>query len=360
MSFSFNAPLGEVSFGQVSTLLLRGFFSRDLHPNVFVIGQNPTFSSQKQDQAFFSYVNQCIGKAHESHSRDTPCLKLWHLNQGMDSFSKTHYLFTFYELDQPTSYEINVAKNCDKLIFTNNYTKDVFDQFGVESEVVPLAFDSFNFKKLNKNYFDDDRIVFNLSGKFEKRKHHEKIIRAWSKKFGNNKKYYLQCSLYNPFLNEQLNKQNFVRSLDGKSSFNIQFLGHMPTNELYNDYLNSGDIIIGMSGAEGWGLPEFQSTAIGKHSVILDAHGYKEWANEENSTLVQPNGKIEAYDGLFFKPNQPYNQGNIYDFSEDDFISACEEAIKKTESNKINESGLKIQKDFSLDNTLDKLLSIIG
>ena len=78
-------------------------------------------------------------------------------------------------------------------------------------------------------------------------------------------------------------------------------------------------------------------------------------ANESNSVMVQPSGKIEAYDGLFFKPNEPYNQGNIYDFSEDDFISSCEEAIKRYESSQVNENGLKLQEDFSLDKTLDKL-----
>ena len=51
----------------------------------------------------------------------------------------------------------------------------------------------------------------------------------------------------------------------------------MPTNTAYNDYLNSGDIIIGMSGGEGWGLPEFHSVALGKYGIILNAHAYKEF-----------------------------------------------------------------------------------
>jgi hypothetical protein len=63
----------------------------------------------------------------------------------------------------------------------------------------------------------------------------------------------------------------------------------MQSNETYNDYLNSGDIIIAMSGGEGWGLPEFHSLALGKHGVILNAHVYKDWANEENSCLVRKN-----------------------------------------------------------------------
>ena len=69
-------------------------------------------------------------------------------------------------------------------------------------------------------------------------------------------------------MDENSNKQMFSNCLNGNSYFNVNFLGHMVQNVLYNDFLNSGDIIIGMSGAEGWGLPEFQSAAIGKHAVI--------------------------------------------------------------------------------------------
>ena len=338
---------------------MRGFFEKKLNPALFPIGGRIDLSCFSENKSFFDYISKCASEANKTHDRNTPTFKLWHLNQALESFSKTNNLLTFYELDQPTPSEINAAKNADKLFFTNKYTQNIFNQYGVESSLVPLAFDKYSFKTLNKKFFEDDRIVFNLCGKFEKRKHHEKIIKAWSKKFGNNKKYYLQCAVFNPFIDEKKNRDNFVRSVEGKNYSNIQFLGHVPNNGLYNDFLNSGNIIIGMSGAEGWGLPEFQSLAIGKHGVILNAHAYQEWANEKNSVLVEPSGKTEAYDGIFFHPNQEWNQGNIFDFSEDDFISACEKAIEKVEENKINEEGIKIQEDFSLDKTLDTLLPLI-
>ena len=82
----------------------------------------------------------------------------------------------------------------------------------------------------------------------------------------------------------------------------------MPKNETYNQFLNSGDVVIGMSGAEGWGLPEFQSVCMGKHSVILNATSYKDWANESNSVLVEPSGKVDAYDEVFFKKGSFKNQ----------------------------------------------------
>ena len=217
----------------------------------------------------------------------------------------------------------------------------------------------FNFKNTNKKYFDDGRIVFNLVGKVEKRKRHEKTIRAWIKRFGGDKRYFLQCAVYNPFFKDQDNNAIINNICEGKKVFNVGFLGFMGKNAIYNDFLNSGDIILGMSGGEGWGLPEFHSVGLGKHAVVMDAHSYKGWANKDNSCLVNPSGKIEAYDGVFFNKGQPYNQGNIFDYNEDEFIAACEEAIKKVESNRVNEEGLKIQKEFTVDKTLDKILELV-
>jgi hypothetical protein len=115
-----------------------------------------------------------------------------------------------------------------------------------------------------------------------------------------------------------------------------------------------------MSGGEGWGLPEFQSVSIGKHAIILNAHAYKEWANEENSVLVEPNGKIEAYDGMFFQKGSQYNQGNIFDFNQDDFLSACDKAVDRVKLNRSNAKGLELQAKFSSEKLAQNVLNIIN
>ena len=76
--------------------------------------------------------------------------------------------------------------------------------------------------------------------------------------------------------------------MQGEKPFNVSFFGFMAKNDLYNDFLNSGDIILSMSGGEGWGLPEFHSVAMGKHSVVLNASLNKEWANEKIRYLLTP------------------------------------------------------------------------
>ena len=360
--FAFNLPINQVSFGQVSYGLLKETFNRSINPCVFPIGEVNLSTQKEPSKEFQEWLEFCINKANRSHSRDTPTVRLWHIFDSLQSYSKEQTLLTFYELDSPTEQEVNVLNNND-VVVTSKFAQEVFKGVGVESRYAPLFFDKENFQVTKnedgetKRYFDDGRITFNLAGKFEKRKHHYKAIKAWLKKFGDDKKYFLQACVYNNFFSQEQNVQMFQSCTEGKRYFNVNFLNYMPTNELYNDYLNSSDIIIGMSGGEGWGLPEFHSIGLGKHGVILNAHSYKDWANQDNSILVEPKEeKIEVYDETFFKRGAPFNQGDIYDFDEDEFIAACEEAVKKVESNRVNEAGFKIQEDFTVSKTLDSLL----
>jgi len=360
MSFILNVPVNSVSFGQVSTLILKELFKQNKDFILYPIGNSLDLSSQNDDESFFSYIKNKTDGFLYKINRNHTSFKLWHLNGSIESCSNKRYLLSFYELDNPTKEEINIVKNHDAVYFTSKYTVDIFKTFGCNNvHYLPLAFDKYNFSVLNKNYFNDGRIVFNLCGKLEKRKHHKKIIQSWLKKYGNQKGYQLQCAIYNPFLKEEDNKTLFNSILEGKNYFNISFLGHMSKNNIYNDFLNSGNIIIGMSGGEGWGLPEFQSVGIGKHAVILNAHAYKEWANTDNAVLVEPNGKIEVYDNMFFHRGQPYNQGNIFDFDPDAFLDGCDKAIERFKSNKTNQKGLKIQTDFDSLNLINNILNII-
>lgn len=353
MSLTLNVPINSVSFGQVSSAILRHCYKNNLDVNLFPIG-NVDLSSQEEDSEFFGYIKGSIEKATTQHNRSNPVFKLWHLNGGYESFSEKQSLLSFYELDSPTELELNVARN-NQTFFTSKETCKIFKDNGVDCQYLPLFFDKHNFKQTDKKYFADDRIVFNIVGKFEKRKHHHKMISSWVKKFGNDKKYSLQLSVFNTFLKPEDNEALLKNAVGNVQYFNVNALGFMQKNAVYNDFLNSASIVLGMSGGEGWGLPEFQSVALGKHSVILDASGYKEWANADNSVLVKPCGKIPAYDGMFFKEGANINQGNIYDFNEDEFIAGCEEAVKRYEANPVNQAGLKLQDEFTVEKTFDQI-----
>lgn len=357
--FALHLPINPVSFGQVSLALLREIFSRGLSPCVFPVGEQIDISAEDSTEEFKRWLNSCINKRNAVHDRNNPVFKLWHINGAIESVSKKQILYTFHETDEPTQEEINICNNNDLCLFSSEYTKTIFSEKGVSGDKLPLGFDSYNFKKKEGAYIEG-KIVFNLCGKLEKRKNHNNVIRAWLKKYGNQKDYVLQLAVNNPFLKQETYSKFLQEIFQGKKYYNVNILPVMQKNSVFNDFLNSGNIILGMSGAEGWGLPEFQSVAIGKHSVILNATGYKEWATEENSVLVEPSKKVEIYDNIFFKKGSTFSQGNMFSFEEDSFINGCEKAIERYKANSLNQEGMKLQDEFKVSNTVDKMLELIN
>ena len=190
MELAFHLPINSVSFGQASLAIFREAFRRGLEPYVFPVGE-VDLSAQKDDKDFNAWLKTCLEKAVKSHDRKTPIFKLWHLNGSLESYSEKQVLLTYYELDAPTEYELNIAKNNSKILFSSQYSCDIFSNNGVQSEFIPLGFDTHNFYPTNKKYFQDKRITFNLVGKFEKRKHHQRILKLWADKYGDDRRYFL-------------------------------------------------------------------------------------------------------------------------------------------------------------------------
>ena len=141
MGFALNIPLNKVSFGQVSFGLLKEILNRSMEPPLSLLGGALDLSSQSlitpQLQERIQFL---IRKYIREHSRDTPCIKLWHLNGSLESISEKQLLISFYELDSPTQAELNAAKN-NKTYFTSQYTVDEFQAAGVKTHYLPLFFD---------------------------------------------------------------------------------------------------------------------------------------------------------------------------------------------------------------------------
>jgi glycosyltransferase involved in cell wall biosynthesis len=355
---AFNLPLNSTSLGQVSFSILRELFRRKEDIYLFPIG-GVDIASQKQDQDFFSWLQNVIVSSPKNYNKNIPIFKLWHLNGSLESFSKKQVLLSFYEVDSPTATEINIIKNNEKVLFSSNYTVSIFKSLGTNNvEFIPLAFDSHHFKNLNKKNING--IQFGMFGKLEpQRKRHLKVLTSWVKKYGNNLNYTLNCAIFNPFLEPNVQSQIINQALNGQKYFNINFLNYMPSNDIYNDLLNNTDIVLAMSGGEGWGLPEFQTVALGKHCLGLNAHAYKEWMNDKNSVLIEPNSKIPCYDNIFFKQGMEFNQGNIFDWDEKDFLDGLDKVESRFKMNPINTEGLKLQEEFTYIKMVNTILDIM-
>ena len=354
---AFNLPLNSTSLGQTSLLILRELFERKEDIYLFPIG-NVDLSTQDQNIDFFNWIKSSVDSSYKEFKKSIPIFKLWHLNGSLESFSNKQVLLSFYEVDSPTKTEINIVHNNELLLLSSEYSVDIFKQTNKNVKYLPLAFDKFNFRKLSPK--QKNGIQFGLFGKLEpSRKRHLKTLALWAQKYGNNPDYVLNCAIFNPFLDPNMQSQMISQALNGVKYWNINFLNYMPNNSMYNDLLNNIDIVLAMSGGEGWGLPEFQCVALGKHCLGIKGHGYQGWMNKSNSTLINPNGKIPVYDNIFFKEGLDFNQGSIYDWSEKDFLEGLETIVSKFKNNPTNNEGFKLQSDFSSEKFVDNICHIM-
>lgn len=328
---------------------------KDIDLTFFPVGTNLDFKAYKHDKAFGDWFTASVHNRLKTIKKDTPSLRLWHINGSEQKFSDRQYLMTFYELNAPTYEEINLVNLQDYTFFSSTYSNTIFKNVCKNTSYVPMGFDP-EFVKLDKK--PEEVIRFGLMGKWEHRKHTEKIIRLWIKKYGDNPRFELTCCVTNPFYKPDQMNQVIMNALEGKRYFNVHFLPYLETNAQVNNLMNNIDIdLTGLAGAEGWNLPSFNTTALGKWSIVLNATAHKDWATKDNSILVNPTGKIAAYDGIFFNKGQAFNQGDIFTWDDESVIAAFEIAEKKAKTP--NLEGEKLREQFTWEKSLDILLAQI-
>lgn len=355
-AFSINVPIGSVSFGQTAVAILREIHKRGITAPVFPIGGQVDLSTQKPDPAFQQWLNGCISSSQQRHSRKSPVVRLWHINDSIQSLSdRGNDLITFFELDSLTPTEVNVLRQQRRVYVTSTFTQSIFKQFGIDAVYLPLGFDSFNFSVMSTRPRAVGATSFLLAGKLEMRKGHLQVLKSWAARYGNKKEYRLNCAISNPFMRPEDQNAMIGRALDGKQYWNINFIPWSASNTEYNQVLQSSDIILCCSGGEGRDLPCFHATAMGAWPIAMRAHAYLDYLNDENAVLINPNGKTPARDGMFFQgEGSQFNVGNWFTFDTNDFYTACDEAERRVKSLGINQKGLELQR-HSFKDTVDIL-----
>ena len=326
---------------------------------VFPIGENVDLQCyDKADKDFLDWLQDCVKNRHDFlKDKTVPSLQLWHLNGSEVHLGSKPYLLTFYECDSPTEQEVGICSQYKKVFFSSKSSQSYFKDSGVSNTLsFKLGFDE-DFYKIDREYMPNV-LHFGLIGKWENRKNTKKIIRTWVRKYGNNKDYSLTCLVDNPFFDANLMAALKNEALGGKRFFNVTFLPRLSTNSEVNDLINSIDIdLSGLSSAEGWNLPAFNATCLGKWSCVTNVSAHKDWATASNCILVECDKKIEAYDGQFFQKGQFFNQGNFYEVPEETIAGAMDLAEKT--AGIPNKKGERLKEKFTYAKSLESILSHI-
>ena len=348
-------PVNTLSFGHVGLSILHEAYKDNQDVRLLVNG-GTDISAYSYSKEFLDWLSAAALNSKENVNFSDVGFNLWHLDGCENRMGVNQNLLTFHETSELTKTEANFARQQNNVFVTSRYTQSVFKNAGVDASYLPLGFDSTHFKNLKTAHSPshDGTIVFGVFGKFEKRKHTEEVISAWNSKYGGKRGFKLNTHVYNPFFSPEQNSTLLARSVDGNKPWNINPIPFVKTLAELNGCFNACDVVIDMSGGEGFSIPSFSATALGKHAVLQNFSSLSDWGPDSGAIMVPAAPMQDVYDGHFFVQGREFNQGQIAGFNKDDFLSACDEAVKRATVGP-NEQGKYLQTKWTWEETWKNL-----
>ena len=139
---NFEGPINSLSLGNVSVNFLRELKERDIEISFYPISDQGDFSAYDNiPKEFQQWVSNIASTRLKKLDKDSPSLKVWHIS-GSEKLLPNQFLYTFYELDSPTTEEVNIVKLQKHVFFSSSEAAQAFKDKGCDNvSYVPLGFD---------------------------------------------------------------------------------------------------------------------------------------------------------------------------------------------------------------------------
>jgi len=351
------APINSLGYGVAGYNLLKALAMEGHAISYFPIGE-PKWEG---DPRFAEIIKGTMGNARMLDN-SAPSVKIWHQNDmALFPGRGKRIGFPIFELNRFNPQELLHLKSLDHILVCSQWAAQVIKDNGinVSVSVVPLGVDTSVFHevpkiKASRPYWMKNTTVFMNVGKWEIRKGHNELLEAFNGAFDEKDDVELWMMNDNPFIgieNELWKKKYLESKLGSKIKIKHRVSTQHELRELYNQI----DYGVFPSHAEGWNLEPLEMMACGANIIATAYSGHTEYLNDENATLIHPNGMEVANDGRWFN-----GQGEWCKFSVDGLkirLRAAHE-WKKDGSNKFPGVQETVKK-FSWQNSAMKLLEAI-
>jgi glycosyltransferase involved in cell wall biosynthesis len=169
-------------------------------------------------------------------------------------------------------------------------------------------------------------------------------------------------SCRNPFYSEAENKKWADLYLNSKMGHKITVIKRrLALQQDVAALMACADAGIFMSRAEGWGLESFELMSMGRQVILTNYSGHTEYANTNNSYMVDIDSLELAYDGVWFQ-----GTGGQWASINEDQIDQAVYHIRKIHTDKqngnlkLNINGIETAKQFSWNAAASKLVNFLG
>lgn len=342
MKLNFTAPINRTSYGYHSSYTLKYLTKLGWDVRHLPIGRNdpdPKFTIP-------------AGKFHH----DAPCLKLWH-QFDMTGFTGSPTIgYSAFELEDLTEIDKHNMSFPNKMLVPTKWAQGVAAKSGIETSVVPLGFDPEIFVPTDP--VQQSNTIFANFGKWEVRKGHDVLIRAFNSAFNKEDEVSLVMMPSNQFLNENQVRAWETMYLQSKLGDKIQLIPRVNTHLDVFNIMKQTDCGVFPARAEGFNLEALEMMACGKQIIITNCTGHTEFV-DNSCKLIEMEDKYDtAYDGIFFHGFSKWRKFTQNCF--DQLVSHMRDVHKNRSDLKTNIAAVNRANDFTWEKSINVLAKEIS
>lgn len=357
MDINVLAPANQLGYGVAGLNFLINLRKLGHRVSYFPIG-NPDVP-----QVYHEALREMIENA-KTFDYNAPCLRIWHQHDmaqrvGEGSFNG----MPIFELDRFNDVEKHHLNQVDYVLVNSEWARQiVIDQCSQPPEfvkVVPLGVDREIFKP--NGYNTGEATIFVNFGKWEIRKGHDILIKAFERAFTESDDVELWMCCENPFFDEAKNKEWADYYHKSSLGSKVRVFSRRETQQDIAQLMNMADCGVFPSRGEGWNLELLEMMSCGKEVIATYHSAHTEFCTTENSYGIVAIDEVEpAYDGVWF-----HGQGNWAKL-EDRHIDQMSTCMKLVHSRKqggdelFNHHGVETAKQYSWENSTKKLVEALS
>jgi glycosyltransferase involved in cell wall biosynthesis len=357
MNINIQAPLNSLGYGVVGTQLPLAISRLGHSVTLWPIG------NIQAENKYYEELAPLI--KNQSYFNDiAPSLRIWHqFDMGSSIGRGTRIGMPIFELDAFNSQERHHLRSLDKIFVCSEWAKKVVEyqiknpgNYPKKVCVVPLGVDTntFYLHGTSKNLCT----IFINIGKWEYRKGHDILVKAFSAAFEPNDNVRLWMMNDNPFLSPEQTEDWHKLYATSKMGHKIAFLPRVRTQAVLANVMADADCGVFPSRAEGWNLELLEMMAMGKHVIATNYSGHTEYVTRDNCQLIDITQLEKANDGIWF-----HGDGNWCEFGQFQMDQLVEHMrkihrlIQNTNHRLVNTHGIETARRFTWENSAKTLMS---
>ena len=329
-NINLSCPVNQLGYGVTGLNIAKSLHELKHSIALYVIGDIEVPEDYHED------IKQMIANSRMP-DWNAPSIRIWH-QHDMAQFvgNGDKYGFPIFELDNFMDLEIHHLSYLDYWFVTSEWAKSVMveqlkpirgeDEVKEKTSVIPLGVDRSIFRE---SVSHRKETIFYNCGKWEIRKGHDVLIKAFNEAFNEDDEVELWMMCDNPFYSEEENFKWERLYRTSKLGEKVRIIPRQKSQQEVYNIMSQTDCGVFPSRGEGWNLELLEMMSSGKSVIATNYSSHTEFCNSDNCMLVEVPEKEEAMDGKWFR-----GQGKWAKIDEKQVTELAEEMRKVHEKKK--------------------------